>query len=335
MAARCAAQAVELTPFLAGAVGELLELWRTVMPADAPDRARFADLALLNPAFDPAGLQLLWTDGRLIGFGYAVAGALAPDGSRPGWLAGLGVAPEHRRAGHGTRLLEACLHFLADAGCTVAALGGNGERYLLPGADPAVYPAFRELLLGAGFRLAGRTEAMRCELAGAAFAGPEAPTGPFSCRHPADGDYPELLHVVATFSPSWAELVRSYLARDSGTSSHGADHLWAAYAANGIAGFAGSDLFPGCPGRFGPMGVLPAARGHGTGGRLLRLSLGSMAGRGHSSAWFLWGPEGQSGRRMYVSAGFRVSREFEFYERELSGWGLPRSQRFRTARKAS
>jgi ribosomal protein S18 acetylase RimI-like enzyme len=65
------------------------------------------------------------------------------------------------------------------------------------------------------------------------------------------------------------------------------------------------------------MGVLPAARGGGVGTRLLRLTLGSMAERGHRRAWFLWGPEGEAGRRMYAAAGFRVSREFEFFSCEL------------------
>jgi len=62
---------------------------------------------------------------------------------------------------------------------------------------------------------------------------------------------------------------------------------------------------------------------------LLRLSLASMAGRGHRSAWFLWGPEGAAGRRMYESAGFRVSREFEFFSRDLDDLEAVRTPRYR------
>jgi GNAT superfamily N-acetyltransferase len=135
---------------------------------------------------------------------------------------------------------------------------------------------------------------------------------PYRYQHPPDGDIPELLRLVAGFSHSWAELVRSYLARTTDP-----DSLWVAYGPDGVLGFAGFDLFPGCPGRFGPTGVVPAARGQGVGGRLLGLSLASMAQRGHRSAWFLWGPEGPAGLRMYASAGFRVNRRFEFFRREL------------------
>jgi GNAT superfamily N-acetyltransferase len=123
---------------------------------------------------------------------------------------------------------------------------------------------------------------------------------------------PELLRVAAEFGPGWRGLIRSHLARTGDTGN-----LWVACSGDGsICGFAGFELFPGCPGRFGPMGVLPAARGSGVGGRLLRLSLSSMAQRGRRSAWFLWGPESESGRRMYASAGFSVNRRFEFFRRD-------------------
>jgi mycothiol synthase len=310
------AEAVSRTQLRPDAVGELLELWRQVMPLDAPDGERFRDLALLDPQFRPEGLTMLWRGGRLIGFSYAVAAA-TPGASPLGWIVGIGVAPDQRRAGYGTRLLQSSLRFLADAGCRVARLGGNGERYLLPGADPVEYPEFHRFIQAAGFRATGATEAMACDLRavtpdGAQAAGPGA-TGPYAYRRPGDGDIPELLQVAATFSPGWSGLLRSHLAR-----AGNAPRLWIASGPDGIAGFAGYGLFPGCAGRFGPTGVLPAARGGGVGGRLLRLSLASMAADGLRTAWFLWGPEGAPGRRMYESAGFYVSRRFEFFACDLT-----------------
>ena len=305
-----AAGAAIQTRFEPSAVDELLELWQRVMPRDAPSRERFLDLALLDPQFRPEGLIMLRCGGRLIGFSYSVAATAS--GAPQGWLVGLGVAPEHRRAGHGTRLLESSLRFLAEAGCSCARLGGNGERYLLPGADPAEYPQFHAFIQAAGFGLTGSTEAMACDLRGHAPAAPAA-DGPYVYRQPRDGDYPELLRVAAAFSPGWAGLLRSHLAR-GGT----APRLWIACAAMRIVGFAASDMFPGCSGRFGPMGVLPGTRGQGVGGRLVRLTLGSMAAHGLRSAWFLWGPESESGRRMYESAGFRVNRRFDFFSSDLT-----------------
>lgn len=311
------ARAVTRTQFRPDAVGQLLELWRQVMPRDAPNGERFRDLALLDPQFRPEGLAMLFRGERLIGFSYAVA-ATAPGAASPqGWIAGLGVAPGERRTGHGTWLLESSLRFLAATGCPAARLGGHGERYLLPGADPVAYPQFHRLIQAAGFRAAGRTEAMTCDLrairpAGAQGAAP-ARDGQHAYRQPGDGDIPELLRVAAAFGPGWSGLLRSHLAR-----AGAAPRLWVACGPDGIAGFAGYDLFPGCAGRFGPMGVLPAARGRGAGGRLLRLALASMAARGHESAWFLWGPDSAPGRRMYESAGFRVNRRFEFFARDLT-----------------
>jgi GNAT superfamily N-acetyltransferase len=312
MAGLAAADGVRETAFEPRAVGQLLKLWQRVMPRDAPNQPRFRDLALLDPAFRPDGLVMLWRAERLIGFGYAVAGPANSDGSRRGWLVGMGVAPDERGKGHGAQLLESCVRFLTAAGCSSVELGGNGERYLLPGADPAAYPEFHKMIRSRGFHLTGCTEAMECDIRGRQpdqhlIAGERYDYG-----HPDDGDTPELLRVVSGFSAGWAGLVRSYLARDGE-----AANIWAAYGPGGIVGFGGFDLFPGCPGRFGPMGVIPAARGHKVGARLLGLALGSMAERGHRSAWFLWGPEGAAGRRMYASAGFWVNRKFEFFSREL------------------
>jgi mycothiol synthase len=300
------------TSFEPRAVGQLLKLWQRVMPREAPDEARFRDVVLLDPAFRPDGLVMLWRASRLIGFGYAVASGTNPAGSRRGWLVGLGVAPDERGKGHGRRLLESCVRFLGAAGCSVAELGGNGERYLLPGADPVAYPAFRKLIQSRGFQFTGYTEAMECDIRGRRTDQHPVTGGRYEYRHPDDGDIPELLRVAAGFSDGWAGLVRSYLARDGESAN-----IWAAYGPDGIVGFAGFDLFPGCPGRFGPIGVIPAARGHGAGAGLLGLALGSIAERGHRSAWFLWAPAGAAGRRMYASAGFRVSRKFEFFSREL------------------
>jgi mycothiol synthase len=306
------AEAVTTTAFQAGALGQILELWHQVMPQDAPSAARLRDVALLDPAFAPEGLTLQWRGARLIGFAYAVAGQPDPAASgRPGWLVGLGVTPDERGAGRGAALLESSLHFLARAGCRDVSLGGNGERYLLPGLDPVAYPEFSRLLRRRGFRHSGSTVAMDCDLTAIRPAGPAAGDR-YEYRQPGDGDIPELLQVVGEFSAGWAGLVRSHLGR-----ADGIPNLWAAYGPDGIAGFAGFDLFPGCPGRFGPMGVLPATRGQGAGARLLRQSLGSMAERGHGSAWFLWGPEGAAGQRMYGSAGFRVSRTFQFFRSDL------------------
>jgi GNAT superfamily N-acetyltransferase len=314
MAGSLAADPVTETRFQASALGPLLDLWHEVMPGDAPGQERFRDLVLLNPAFVPEGLIMLWRGACLIGFGLAIAEPVCPgaDVSRQGWLVGLGVAPGERGAGHGTRLLESCLRFLAASGCAVAGLGGNGERYLLPGCDPVAYPAFRRLVRRRGFRPAGRVEAMECDLQAIPPARP-ADSHPYDYRRPVDGELPELLRLISGFSQSWAGLVRDYLARTLDS-----DRLWVAYGSDRIAGFAGFELFRGCPGRFGPIGVVPEVRGQGVGARLLSLSLASMAHHGHRSAWFLWGPESPAGQRMYASAGFRVNRRFECFRLDLN-----------------
>jgi GNAT superfamily N-acetyltransferase len=320
-----AADPVTETRFQPSALGQLLDLWHQVMPGDAPDQERLRDLVLLNPAFAPDGLIMLWRGARLIGFGLAIAEQACPGAELPrrGWLVAMGVAPDERGAGQGARLLESCLRFLAASGCASAELGGNGERYLLPGCDPVAYPELRRLIRCQGFRPAGSVEAMECDLLAIGPSGRPVNSNPYEYRHPADGDLPELLQVISGFSQSWAALVRGYLARTPDPGS-----LWiAAHGSGRIVGFAGFDLFPGCPGRFGPIGVRPEVRGQGVGAALLSLSLAAMASRGHRCAWFLWGPESPAGRRMYTSAGFRVHRRFECFRRDLATGGPAAPQR--------
>jgi GNAT superfamily N-acetyltransferase len=61
-------------------------------------------------------------DGRLV-----TTATLVRYGSRVGWIGMMLVHPEHRRRGHGTRMLRACLDAADDAGVATVGLDANAE----------------------------------------------------------------------------------------------------------------------------------------------------------------------------------------------------------------
>ncbi len=282
----------------------LLDLLAEVLPGDAPTGAAFKEQVLLDPCFCPEDLLLAWAGGELIGFCQSAIEVVG--GGNKGWIVAIGVRAGYRRQGLGRLLLDHAVEQLEAAGCQEVAVGGYEERYLFPGVDPERYPSAPGLFHRAGFEIQGTAIAMGRAITPAECTGDG---DDFGCEHPGDGDLPELLALAHRIRPSWARLLRSYFSRSS-------DHsrVWVARR-EAIAGFAASDIFVDQPGRFGPVGVVAEHRGAGVGGRLLRASLASMASRGDTRAWFLWAPEDEAGRRMYVSAGFLRERRFDLYRR--------------------
>ncbi len=281
-----------------GDVDVLCRQWAASLPADPLPRAR-ADWIL-----ERVGTELAWLlEIEDHPVGYVLAAADGEDG----WLLGIGVEPRHRRAGHGGALLERALAALAGHGCTGVTVGGPGEAYVVPGIDAAAYPAAPALLARAGFAAVEETFGMAVDLAGAPAPRP-APAG--IAIGPLAEDRARLLAMVErALSPGWAVHLASV--------ADGDRVLVARDAAGAPVGFAALDVFPGCPGRFGPMGVVPEVRGRGVGGALLNAALRAMHARGDARAWFLWGPESDSGVAMYRTAGFELTRRFTRERRTL------------------
>jgi GNAT superfamily N-acetyltransferase len=296
----------------------VIALWSRVFPADPVPAERFD--ALLAAA-GPDALTLAWEDTEPAGF--VLAQAERPPGAPPGvsggparpsggaargWLTAFGVRDGSRRRGLGRALIDAAVARLRAAGCAAVRTGGPGEAYLVPGVDTAAYPAAAPLLGAAGFRPAGTVHGMARGLP--APLSPAEPPDGVRYRAPAPGELPALAAMVAAaLSPSWASVVRAAPP----------ELLLVAYAGRQPVGFAGSDLYAGCPGRFGPIGVSGDWRGSGIGRGLLDRTLTAMRDRGHRRAWFLWAPDSPAGQAMYRSAGFATDRSFQLLDLDLHG----------------
>lgn len=89
-------------------------------------------------------------EGTVVGFAAtAPAGDADSDPTHEGEIAALQVDPSHRVAGHGSRLLAACVDGLRDEGCDVAyswiGAADHGSREFFVGAGWAADGARREL----------------------------------------------------------------------------------------------------------------------------------------------------------------------------------------------
>ncbi|NEE03012.1 GNAT family N-acetyltransferase [Phytoactinopolyspora halotolerans] len=288
------------------------------MPADPVSREWFVEYVLLDPNFDPAGLIVAAdaSDGAVLGFVYAVRGRATngipvdPDG---GWITIGTVAPAARGRGIGTELLERAKRFLQAQGSHWAVFSGYPPAYFLPGLDAETYPAGLRLLERCGFTTVSRPVAM--DLGLASYRSPEDVVARRTARE-AEGysfipavadDLPEVISFAADrLAPDWGEVIREAVVR-----SGRPDRVVVAREPTGaVVGFATYGAYRGVLERFGPFGVDERCRGLGLGKILLHATLTRMRGESAHSAWFLWTGLQSAAGRLYVDAGFTVTRTF-------------------------
>lgn len=282
-AGRAAPSLRELTAADLPALGELCRRGLR----DSVDEATLRRLVLDEPGPRPE-LQLgLWDGTGLVGAALGSLRATA-DG-----LAGgprlLLVAPELRRRGLGTRLMDELEGRLVAAGAAELRVGRLAPNYLWPGLDPRDTAALC-LFEGRGYTRAGDAVNMAVELAGRDWwsrADEEglAATG-WALRRAAPADEARLVAFVdAHFGELWVWEARLALAQDPPTA-------FVAEGQGAIGGFACHGV-SGLPGTFGPTGTDPAVRGAGLGKALLLRCLADLKGRGFAAIEIGWvGPVG-------------------------------------------
>ncbi|MGW0200260.1 GNAT family N-acetyltransferase [Nonomuraea sp. NPDC003201] len=308
---------VTVRAFASGDEVSLVDAWNRSMPADPATSAWFRDCVLLDPNFDPEGLRVAVSDGRVVGCAYGVRRLtplapgtdLEPD---TGWIPFFFVAPEHRGGGLGRRLVGEALAFLEQAGRTKVDFSSYTPNYVLPGADAELYPDGYRLLNGLGFRTLYSPVAMDRTLVG--YVTPdevrelraERESEGYAFRSPTDGELPELIRFAAeAFNPDWGEAIR--LHRDP--------RRMVIAKKDQIVGFALYAAYRGIPERFGPFGVDPEQRGTGLGKILLHLTMTMMRAEGLHSSWFLWTGEASPAGRLYTKAGYQITRRFHVMRR--------------------
>ncbi|MFB6724295.1 GNAT family N-acetyltransferase [Kribbella sp. NPDC056345] len=311
------------------AVGDgpgLAAAWTAAAPADPIGYPRFRDLFLLDRNFDPAGLKVAVSNGQVVGAAYAVrrripmAGADLEPGT--GWIPFFFVRPDARGRGLGRELLTAAMDWLRGAGCAEVFFSSYTPNYFLPGLDRARYPAADRLLAGLSFEAGYDAVAMDRSLVGYAMPAEvgkrldELVGEGYSFGTPTGDELTTLIRLAGDeFTPDWARAIREAV-----LAGMPLDRIVVARdPVRRLLGWAQHATYEGVIERFGPFGVLPECRGTGLGKLLLHLTLTQMSAAGAHSAWFLWTGEQSAAGRLYLGAGFTITRTFTILRANLDG----------------
>jgi mycothiol synthase len=227
------------------------------------------------------------------------------------------VAAAARRRGIGTRLLTAALEHARRCGARDLVVSGRPLAYAAPGVDEHEDPGTAAFLRARGARAGGAALAMQRDLED--LPDPAALPADVQIAPCTAEEVPEMLaavrtHLAADWSRTLARQIsaRAAAALRSGPSADGpagtillARDTSTPEAPGEILGIAAWDVVGEDPERFGPIGVMPAARGRGVGGALLDRALDRMARAGAARAWFQWTSDSGPAHRLYLSRGFR------------------------------
>jgi GNAT superfamily N-acetyltransferase len=295
----------------------LAAAWTAAAPADPITYRRFRDLFLLDRNFDPAGLHVAVLEGDIAGAAYAVRRLIAVDGDdtqpRTGWIPFFFVRPEFRGRGLGRALLTEAMDWLRGQNRSEVFFSSYTPNYFLPGLDLARYPDASRLTAALGFEPRYEAVAMDRGLVGY-----EVPTevrkrvealetDGYAFGTPTGDELTTLIAIAgAHFNPDWARAIREAV-----VAGMPLDRIVVAREPDGaILGWAMHGTYEGVIDRFGPFGVLPAARGTGLGKVLLHLTLERMIAAGAHGAWFLWTGAKSAAGELYLKTGFEITRTF-------------------------
>ncbi|MGH2601931.1 MAG: GNAT family N-acetyltransferase [Dehalococcoidia bacterium] len=313
------------TAFRPGDGPGLVRAWCRSLTADPITPARFRDLVLLDPNFDPAGLRVARTpDGDVLGAAYAVRRKHAFTGAdleqECGWLVFFFVDPAAQGVGIGRSLVQGCLDWLRAQGRTHVEFSPYTPNYILPGLDRHAYPAAGRLLDGLGFSVRYQAVAMQRSLVD--YTPPESVTRQEAAMaeqgwrigSPEADELPDLVTLAGEhFNPDWARAIREAV-----VGGLDLDRIVIARRPGGeLAGWAMHGAYSGALDRFGPFGVRDDLRGLGLGKVLLNTSMQSMRAAGAQVAWFLWTGERSPAGHLYLNNGFQITRRFDIMRKEL------------------
>jgi mycothiol synthase len=303
--------------YLPGDEAGLVALWNRCLLRDPITPGRFRNLVLLDPNFDPKGMRIAEIGGRPIGCFYAVRRLLPMLGveleTELGWMPFFFVAPEYRRQGVATRLLEEARAFLADEGRKKMFFSAYAPNYIVPGIDRQAYAAGASFLERAGFVRRYTAVAMDYSLVDH-----EVPEDVQELRRlresegytfslAGERDLYELIQFAThAFNPDWGRAIREGLLQGLQLSQ-----ILVARQNGQLIGFCLHGGYEGVRERFGPFGVDPGQRGKGIGKILLHECLRLMRAQGLHGAWFLWTGEQTPAGQLYKRLGFTITRSFD------------------------
>ncbi len=325
---------VVLRPYSCADESSFLDVWNAALPHDPLDVATLRRKVLLDPNFDREWLLVAEVEGRLAGFCLCLirrvpmeGGSLEPE---RGWITAFGVAPEFRRHGLGSALLDRALELFRSAGRAEVAIAPYVPNYFVPGVDEEHYAEGLAFLRRRGFEAVSRPLSMDASIVlfdYAPYRSREdrlAEEG-ISVRALRPDEIPLLLAFLREHtSPDWVREARELLT-DITRGLAAEAQLTVAVSGGVDAGPAGRPCDEGveivgyCQFRgehFGPFGVREDFRGRGIGTVLLAKCLQTMKAHGHHHAWVLWTSD-ETAARVYSRFGFRETRRFTVLRRRL------------------
>lgn len=313
-----------IRPFVADDLSPVAALWNRCLTRDPIGEERFWRLFLLDPNFDPAGalVAAAMETGQIVGFLQAICRRvpLGSTGLQPeqGWITAFFVAPERRREGIGSRLLNAGIAYLLAQGRTHVTCNGYAPYYLFPGVDEQ-YTEAPAFLLAHGFAPGAEAVAMGMQLEGVRMPEPvrERETAlraegfvvrPFERR-----DTQSLVAFLEEHFPYWTPSLLDGLRA-------GNEEVLVAAREREIVAYTQwqnphNDPPSGLAGRFGPFGVRPDLRSRGIGAVVFYRLIERVTGNGARYLWFGWA--GGRNLSFYERAGCRVTRRFRLYSRTI------------------
>jgi GNAT superfamily N-acetyltransferase len=256
--------------------------------------------------------DLTWgiaSNGRLVGF---IMGVIRQRIEGPcGYIKLLVVEASCRGGGLGSQLLNTVEGRMRQEGVEVVRVCESSPNYLTPGLDVR-YTQGACFFETHGYRRLGATYSLKVDLTADDFLTIAdevrlARRG-FRVRRAETVDYDRAMALLQQYWPPWrAEVHRAF------TNEPITLHL--ALQNGQLLGFAAYDCNNVGLAWFGPMGTVPAVRGQGLGGVLLRRCLRDHKAQGHDTAIIPWvGPVGFYAR----FAGARIDRVFYRYEKHLA-----------------
>lgn len=297
---------MRLRPLERDDLGKLLRLWNDSADYDPMTVALFDEKVVADDDVDPGDCVVAAIGDDVAGFAIPVL-RRGKEGPR-GYVKLLAVARARQRQGIGRALLERCEDSLRRAGARTVRLLESAPNYLVPGIDYRDRGAicFAE---ACGYEPFAETCNLAVDLEDAPLDRPagDARAARFRVRRARAGDYEAAQTFVGRHWAAWQGELAAAFANAPPT-------LYLAFDGAEVVGFAAFDANNRDTGWFGPMGVGPAARGSGTGCRLLRHCLAAMRAQGREIATIPWvGPVG-----FYEKCvGARRARTFRRFEKTL------------------
>jgi mycothiol synthase len=318
---------VALRPYRCSDEGDLLALWNAALPQDPLDAPTFRRKVLLDPNFRPDWLLVADAESCLAGFCLCLIDRTPPaDGpDTAGWITAFGVAPQLRRQGLGSALLDRALELFRSAGRSQVAIAPYVPNYFVPGVDERHYAEGVAFLQRRGFEVVSRPLSMDASIVLL----DHAPFAPREERLRGRGievrslqahEMPLLLAFLREHAPpDWLRDARELLT-DTTRGLATEEQFTVAVRAVPVghptreAEIVGYCQFRGE--HFGPFGVREDERGRGIGTVLLARCLQTMRAHGLHNAWVLWTSD-ETAARVYSRFGFRETRRFAVLRRTL------------------